>query len=237
MALPRLNESPQYFMTIPSTGKEVKFRPFLVREQKALLIAQESQDQKQILNSILNALNNCVEDVDSQNLSTFDVDYMISQIRSKSVGETSNVLVKCNECEHSNEIAINIEDIKIDIDPKANMTVELAPGMTLIMKYPTYSDFIENGVLEDGITAAETIIRSMNSCLDSIMTEDDNILFRDETKEEIEEFINSLTTDQFDKIVSFVQTIPTMRQEHNYNCSNCGKENKVVLEGLSDFFT
>ena len=237
MALPRLNESPQYRMTIPSSGEEINFRPFLVKEQKVLLMAQESQDPKQIMNALLTSISNCTQGINVSNLTTFDADYMFSQIRSKSVGESATIVSPCKECEHENTVNIKLEEIKIDVDPKSKMTIELTPEITLKMKYPSYNDFIHTGVLDDNNTATEILLNTIIACMESIMTEDDNLLVVDESKEEIEEFLNSLTSEQFDKITSFVSSIPKMYYKEEYQCSNCGTDNVLELEGLSDFFS
>jgi len=237
MALPRLNESPQYRMKIPSTGKEIKFRPFLVKEQKVLLMSQESQDPKQIMSALLTSIENCTQDLDVANLATFDADYMFSQIRSKSVGETATIIATCKECEAENPLAVNLEEIFIEVDPKAKMTIELTSDITLKMKYPSYNDFIHTGVLDDSNTATEILLNTVIACMESIMTEDDNLLVADESKEEIEEFLNSLTSEQFDKVTDFVKNIPKMYHKEEYPCKNCGTKNILELEGLNDFFS
>ena len=237
MALPRLNESPQYTMKIPSTGEEIKYRPFLVKEQKVLLMAQESQDPKQVMTSLLTCIENCTQGLDVSNLATFDTDYMFSQIRSKSVGESTSLIGVCKECEQENTVSIKLDTIEVDVDPKAKKDITLTSGITLRMKYPSYNDFIQADVLNEDNTATEILLNTVIACMDSIMTEDDNILVKDESKEEIEEFLNSLTSEQFDMIADFVRTIPKMYHREVYSCSNCGTENELVLEGLNDFFS
>lgn len=237
MALPRLNESPQYTMTIPSTGEEIKYRPFLVKEQKILLMAQESQDPKQIMTSLLTCIENCTQGLDVSNLATFDADYMFSQIRSKSVGESTSLIGVCKECEHENTVSIKLDTISVSIDPETSKDITLTPEITLRMKYPSYNDFVAADVLEEENTATEILLNTVIACMDSIMTQDDNILVRDESREEIEEFLNSLTSDQFDMVAGFVRSIPKMYHREEYKCEECGTDNELVLEGLSDFFS
>lgn len=237
MALPRLNESPQYTMTIPSTGEEIKYRPFLVKEQKILLMAQESQDPKQIMTSLLTCIENCTQGLDVSNLATFDADYMFSQIRSKSVGESTSLIGVCQECEHENTVSIKLDTISVSIDPEASKDITLTPEITLRMKYPSYNDFVAADVLKEENTATEILLNTVIACMDSIMTQDDNILVRDESREEIEEFLNSLTSDQFDMVAGFVRSIPKMYHREEYKCEECGTDNELVLEGLSDFFS
>lgn len=237
MALPRLNESPQYTMTIPSTGEEIKYRPFLVKEQKILLMAQESQDPKQIMTSLLTCIENCTQGLDVSNLATFDADYMFSQIRSKSVGESTSLIGVCKECEHENTVSIKLDTIDVSIDSEASKDITLTPEITLRMKYPSYNDFVAADVLKEENSATEILLNTVIACMDSIMTQDDNILVRDESREEIEEFLNSLTSDQFDMVAGFVRSIPKMYHREEYKCEECGTDNELVLEGLSDFFS
>jgi hypothetical protein len=236
MALPRLNEAPQYTMTIPSNGMKIKFRPFLVKEQKVLLMAHESKDPVQIMNSLLNCIEACCEGVDIRLTTTFDADFMFAQIRSKSVGETASILAEC-ECGVGTEVKINVDQVKINVDPKTDMVIELTPTISVRMKYPTYDDFLYYDVMNGDNTAAEMFLNTIISCMESIITEDDNLLIRDESKEEIGEFLSSLTTEQFEKISNFVENIPRMKHEEPFVCSACSKENVVKLEGLTDFFS
>ena len=126
MALPQLkNDVPKYEMTVPSTGQKVKYRPFLVKEQKVLLVAFESQDNRQILNSMLDCLSSCVPDVKLTDLATFDVDYMFTQVRSKSVGETSTVMHACKECNEENEVKIRLDEIKVQMNDSWKKVVDV----------------------------------------------------------------------------------------------------------------
>ena len=144
MALPRLNETPQYELVIPSTGNTVNYRPFLVKEQKVLLIAYESQDQKQIVTAILNCISSCTDDeIDVSKLSTFDTDYIFTKIRSKSVGESVTVNGKCQSCEHKNEVDINLDNIELVGNIKPS-TVKIRDDILLKMRYPSYYDFVTN---------------------------------------------------------------------------------------------
>jgi hypothetical protein len=239
MALPRLNESSQYELNIPSTGEQLKYRPFLIKEQKLLLIAYEAQDQKQIISAILNCVANCTDNAkDVNKLSTFDVDYIFTKIRSKSVGEVTNVSIKCKSCKHENEIKINLDNIELDGSVKPN-NIKITEDISLKMKYPTYHDFITNEkiIVNEGSTTTEILFEMLTSCIDSVMTEAEHIALRDEPKEEIERFINSLTAEQFSAVRAFVDKIPKMILDIEYNCESCNKTHKHTLEGLRDFFS
>jgi len=237
MALPRLNDVPEYELTVPSTGHSVGFRPFLVKEQKVLMISYESKDVKQILRAVLNCIQACVKNIDVGKLATFDVDYIFTQIRSKSVGETNDVIMKCTTCGHENKLTINLNEINIDVEKK-DMTIELNDTYTLKMKYPTYTDIIGDRVLlNDKRTQTEQLLATLRNCMEAIQTEEENVILKDETIEEIDDFISSLNDEQYGKIADFVSNVPSMKYQKKFNCEKCEKENTLVVEGLQDFFS
>ena len=238
MALPRLNnETPHYELTIPSTGKKAKYRPFLVKEQKNLLVALESKDPKNIVNSVLFSIESCVEDVNASKLATFDVDYLFTQIRGKSVGETSKIVVPCIKCETESTVTVNLDDIQINTKELKDNVIKLTQDISIKMKYPTYDDMIQNEILfESNSNNTEILFETISTCIESVMTENDNILFKDESKEEKERFINSLTNEQLEKISLFIDSIPTLKHELKHVCSKCSHENTTVLQGIQDFF-
>lgn len=236
MALPRLNEEPRYEMTIPSTGQTVMYRPFLVKEQKILLMALESQDRKNIMTSILDTITTCVPDVDVKKLATFDVDYIFTQIRTKAVGETSTIVLPCHQCETQNEVSVNLDDIKVNT-PKIDMTVKLTDEMSVSLKYPNYDYYLRNEkMLAEDTTATELALELMIACLDAVETEEERIAIADESREEVRAFIESLTTSQFEKLTEFMAAIPTLTHDVEFNCTDCATENKRTLKGLEDFF-
>lgn len=235
MALPQLNTAPKYQLKVPSTGKEVRFRPFLVKEQKVLLIAYESQDRKAIIQSMLDTIKSCVDEVDVKKLTTFDVDYMFTQIRAKSVGESVDLNMSCTECETNNEVKINLEEVKMEVTKK-DMIVPITDKISIKLKYPDYSFFIKNSKIVESESQADVMIDVVMSCIDAIQTEDESINIADEPREEVEKFIESLTTSQFEKISNFVQDLPKMTHEVKFTCANCQHENTKILEGLEDFF-
>jgi len=237
MALPRLNDNPQYELKIPSSQQVVKFRPFLVKEQKVLLIAYESQDRKQILSAMLDTIGVCIsEPIDVKKLSTFDVDYMFTMIRSKSVGETTDILIQCSDCDTQNEVKVKLDDIEVPVE-KQEMLIPINDKMSVRMKYPNYDFFLNNDTLLDSTkTQSEIILSMIVGCLESIETEEERINLIDESEEEILGFLESLTTAQFDKISNFVLNIPAMEHDLAFKCVSCGKDNKRKLKGLEDFF-
>ena len=235
MALPQINLFPKYTSTIPSTGDEFTYRPFLVKEQKVLLIALESRDEKAILQSVVDTIESCTyEDIKVNTLATFDVEYMFTKIRSKSVGETTDINIKCNACEEFNELTVPLEQIKMDV-PKDNCTIKLTPDFTLKMRYPSYKHLIAISEI-DSNTLTEGMYEMIVVCLSNLQTEDENILFIDETRESIDDFLNNLNTEQFDLLVKFVTDLPKMSYDINFDCIKCTKSNTHTLQGMQDFF-
>ena len=238
MALPRLkNDVPRYEMTVPSTEEVVKFRPFLVKEQKVLLVAIESKDNKQILNSMLDSISSCVPNIKLDSLATFDVDYMFTQVRSKSVGETSTILHACQNCNEENEVKVRLDEIKVNIPEnwKKTTEIEISKDISVELKFPTYKD-ISYLNIDDNASDAELLMDTVAACMKAVKTENEYILVKDEPKEEVEKFINSLTNQQLEKITNFASNAPKLSHTQNYECKKCKTENKIELSGLQDFF-
>jgi len=235
MALPKLNTAPKYELTVPSTKQRLRFRPFLVKEQKVLLIAYESQDRRTIIQAILDTIDACADEIDVKKLTTFDVDYIFTNIRSKSVGEKVKINMTCQSCSMENEIDVDLDNIDIKVDD-IDMAIKLNDQISLKMKYPDYGYFLRNESFFENKTAADAIISLVSSCIDSVQTEEENFKIADESFEEVDTFINSLSAEQFAKIQAFIEKLPKLTKDINYNCVKCGTENKTVLEGLDDFF-
>ena len=238
MALPVLsNDKPTYEVVVPSTQETFRFRPFLVKEQKSLLIAFESQDNKQILTTMLNCIESCVPGIDLNKLATFDMDYIFTQIRAKSVGEKSTIMTKCIKCEEENKVEINLEKIKMEKAEIKSKVIPITDQINLQMKYPTYMDVLANpNISNDNSSEVEVLFDSIRSCLYAVQTGDDNIIISQEPHEEVEKFINSLTNQQLEKITQFVNNMPTLTHREKFQCEKCGHENTLALRGLQDFF-
>ena len=238
MALPVLsNDKPTYEVVVPSTQETFRFRPFLVKEQKSLLIAFESQDNKQILTTMLNCIESCVPGIDLNKLATFDMDYIFTQIRAKSVGEKSTIMTKCIKCEEENKVEINLEKIKMEKAEIKSKVIPITDQINLQMKYPTYMDVLANpNISNDNSSEVEVLFDSIRSCLYAVQTGDDNIIISQEPHEEVEKFINSLTNQQLEKITQFVSNMPTLTHREKFKCEKCGHENTLALRGLQDFF-
>tara|TARA_R110000868_G_scaffold7117_18_gene39081 strand:+ start:5404 stop:6111 length:708 start_codon:yes stop_codon:yes gene_type:complete len=235
MALPQINDIPKYNLTIPSTGQEVTFKPFLVKEQKILLIALESGDDKQILRSIIDTVTSCILDkINVEKLATFDLEYIFTQIRSKSAGESTKLNLLCSKCEEVTPTVVNLEEISINVDVKDKI-IELTDKFTLVMRYPNYKGVLLN-MNGDDDSVTNAIFEMIVMCLDELRTEEEIIKFDDETRESIDAFVGGLTASQIEFIVNFVESLPKLEHDITFNCTHCNTVNEIKLQGLQDFF-
>lgn len=236
MALPQLNATPKYSMTVPSLGKEVRYRPYLVKEEKILMMASEAGDQKQLFLAVLETTMACLEQghgINPNDLTTFDIEYMFTKIRSKSVGEVAKIRVKCVECKTFNDMEVDLEDLRLDI-PKAPI-IEMSPEISLKMRYPSYKSIMAKDLYEGGDKLKlgfEVIAES----IESILLPEEQLLLKDHTEEEIQAFIGGLSGEQFAKISSWVSEIPRVNKDIEFDCLSCEHHNSLKLEGMSDFF-
>lgn len=238
MALP-MNNMPTFNLKVPSTGKTVKFRPFLVKEEKALLIAQQTEDMQVMADTLRNVIAECVLDkLDVASLATFDLEYMFLQIRGKSVGETVDLFFQCDE-DHGElndkarvKMVINLTDIEVKRDPKHTNKIPLFNGVGVVMKYPTLESAVGMANLEN----VEDVFNMVADSIDYIYDNDQIYYAKETSKSELIEFLNNLTTEQFLKVQEFFETIPKLAYEVKYKCPVCNKEHNKVLEGLANFF-
>lgn len=238
MALPRLNETLGLTMTIPSSGKKVKFRPYLVKEEKILLQAFESQDLNLILNTMCDTIESCLAEsanVRVADLATFDVEYMFTQIRSASVGENSAIVLKCQNCETENNVSVDLSELKVDVKD-VDKVIQLTDEVSVEMKYPSYRGITEEGNVVTEESDPEQIISVLATSIEAVLTEEERIDISSQEPGEVKEFLNSLTTAQFQKLGEFLQDMPQLEHTAEFDCSNCQTHNKVELKGLADFF-
>lgn len=231
MSLPKI-AVPKYKLTIPSTQKQVSFRPFLTKEQKIMLVALESQDIRQITDSLLHTVQACCDAGDAGDLATFDVEYMFTQIRSKAVGEKSQIKVECDQCEHENIVAIDLDTIQVDV--KGDNNVQLTDDVSLTMRYPTYKRLQTLNIAN--LTRSEQIWETLKVCVESIETEDESLTADDHPPAELDEFLGNLNTEQFDRLSTWLEEMPKLVKNIDYKCSECDKQHNLKLEGIQDFF-
>ena len=239
MPLPKVN-TPTYELVLPSSGRKIKYRPFLVREEKILIMALESENVKQITNAVIEILNNCVltRGTKIEKMSTFDIEYLFLNVRSKSVGETIDVNITCpDDNKTSVQMTIDLDTIKIKKDKTHKDTIKLDDSLSMKMKYPSMDQFIESNF--DTSTQGDDIKTTLNmiiSCIDTIYTEEESWSGTDSSKKELEEFIESLNSKQFKSIENFFTTMPKLTHKVKVKNPNTGVESEVILEGLAAFF-
>jgi hypothetical protein len=237
MALPKLTTYPTYDLVIPSTGKKAQYRPFLVAEQKILLMALETKDQSQVMNAITQVIQNCiVSDLNIRSLTTFDIEYIFLQLRSKSVGERANITMLCGSCNLPNVLTINLNDVRVEVPKGPLPTVKITDQYTLKLRYPKYSALLYNEAVKHEETLANAIYEQALACLDSLITDDEVIKFDDEARQEVETFMASLLTTQLKPVMDFAMSIPSVAHPADFKCTSCGRDNKYTLKGISDFF-
>ena len=236
MALPKI-DVPRYPVTIPSTGEEFIMRPYLVKEEKILLLAMESQDPKQMALAIRNLITSCIEgglDIDS--LAAFDIEKLFLELRAISVGEKIQLQTKCQAegCEHPNAVEIDITDIQLnDFDP-AGSTIKLSEDVGVTMRYPTV-DLL--GDVEGDLDSLDTLMSIVISCINTIFDDENVYDCKKENIEEVQDFIDNLTSDQFKLISAFFQNTPVLEYDLKFNCEKCEHESSYELRGLQSFFT
>ena len=240
MPLPKIN-TPTYELELPSNGKKIKYRPFLVREEKILVIAMESEDMKQITDAVIDILNSCIltRGVKVDQLSTFDIEYLFLNVRSKSVGETVEVNVTCpDDGETQVQMEINVDDIKMVKNKNHKNIIKLDDTLSLKLKYPSMNQFVENN-FETSESTSE-IDRSLDmiiTCVDTVFDEEESWSASDCTKKELREFIEQLNSKQFKDIEAFFNTMPKLSHTIKVKNPKTKVESEIVLEGLASFFS
>jgi hypothetical protein len=241
MALPKI-DTPIYELDLPLSKKHVRFRPFLVKEQKNLLMAMESGDSKSIEQNVKQVLNNCTvtENIDIEKLPVLDVEFYFLNLRARSVGEIVENKYRCDNqvdgsaCGNIMETSLNLLDIKIEGVKENNDVIQLTDTISIKLKYPEFSVIRK---LENAETITDVGFELVIDCIDYIYDED-NIYHAHETpKEELMQFLESLTKEQFDKIESFVDNMPKLEKKINFICSKCGFNHNINVQGLDDFFS
>ena len=238
MPLPKIT-TPIYELEIPSLKKKIRYRPFLVKEEKILIIALESEDSKQIANAVKTVISNCIlsKGIKVEDLSTFDIEYLFLNIRGKSVGETVDVLITCPDDETTQvPMSINLDEINVEENPKHSRDIKLDDTLTLRMRYPSMTEFIKNNFDSgDGVSVDDTFDLII-SCIDQIYSEEESWVAKDSTKKELLEFVEQLSSKQFKEVEKFFETMPKLSHTIKIKNPKTDVESEVVLEGLSAFF-
>jgi hypothetical protein len=240
MPLPKIS-TPTYELELPSNQKKIRYRPFLVKEEKILIMALESEDMKQISNAIVQILTECIlsKGVKISELSTFDIEYLFLNVRAKSVGETIEVNITCpDDGETQVSMEIDIDTIKVQRDPNHNSIVKLDDTLSMKMKYPALDQFIENNFeFNEEETDIDKSLMMITSCIDMVYNAEESWSSKDCTKKELKEFVEQMNTKQFKEIESFFTTMPKLSHTIVVKNPKTEIESEVVLEGLASFFT
>ena len=238
MPLPKIS-TPTYELELPSSGKTIKFRPFLVREEKLLVLALESDDPKEITNAVKAVLKDCIQTrgVKVETLPTFDIEYLFLNIRGKSVGEEVELNIICPDDEVTEvPVKINIDDIHVQKDDEHDNKIKIGDDLMMVMKYPSLDQFIKNNFDFESKNAMDQSFELIASCIDSICTEEEVWAAGDCTKKEINEFLESMNSSQFKGIEKFFETMPKLSHTISVTNPNTKVKSDVVLEGLASFF-
>jgi glutamyl/glutaminyl-tRNA synthetase len=240
MPLPKIN-TPTFELVLPSNNKKVKYRPFLVREEKILVMALESEDMNQITNSIIEILNDCIltKGIDVSKLATFDIEYLFLNIRAKSVGESVEVNVTCPDDNKTTvELYIDLDEIKVKKNRKHKDVIKLDDTLSMKLKYPSMQQFVDNNFEVSGTNdSVDKSLSMITNCIDMIYNEEESWDATESSKDELVEFIEQLNTKQFKEIEKFFETMPKLSHKIKVKNPKTEVESEVVLEGLASFFS
>ena len=239
MPLPKIS-TPTYELVLPSNGKKIKYRHFLVKEEKILIMALESEDMKQITDAVVQILTECIlsRGVKVEKLSTFDIEYLFLNIRAKSVGETVEVNVTCpDDGETSVQMDIDIDSIKVSKDKTHSNIIKVDDTISMKLKYPSLNQFVESNFEVTEQSNVDQSLKMITSCIDIIYNEEESWSAADSTQKELEEFIEQLNTKQFKEVENFFTTMPKLTHKVKVKNPKTEVESEVVLEGLAAFFS
>jgi len=238
MPLPKIS-TPTYELVIPSTEKKIKYRPFLVKEEKVLILAMESEDQSTIASAVKDVIKSCIvtRGVKVEELSTFDIEYLFLNIRGKSVGEEVEVLVTCpDDGKTQVPTTIMLDEIQVEKSENHSRDIRLDDSLILRMKYPSMEQFVKNNFdLGTNISVDDTF-KMIMACVEQVYSEEESWSAKDCTKKELNDFLDQLSSKQFKEIEAFFETMPKLSHTIKVKNPNTGVENEIVLEGLASFF-
>jgi len=238
MPLPKIS-TPTYELNLPSTGKKVQYRPFLVREEKLLVLALETEDPKDITTAMKTVIKNCIQTrgIKVETLPTFDIEYLFLNIRGKSVGEEIEVSIICPDDEQTTvPVVLNVDDIKVQKSKEHTTKIQIDDSLIMEMKYPSLDQFIKNNFDFSEENQIDQSFQLITSCIDKIYNEEEVWSTADVTNKEITDFLEQMNSKQFKEIEKFFETMPKLSHDIKVKNPNTGVESTVVLEGLASFF-
>ena len=241
MPLPTIS-TPTYELTLPSSNRKIKYRPFLVKEEKSLLIALESGEEKTIINTLKSVLKSCIltRGIKVEDLPSFDLEYLFLNIRGKSVGESVDLMITCQDDGVTQvPLTLQMSDIKLDIPDDHTDTIDLGDDLHIKLKYPSFTQFAENNFLASKVKEDQLIDKAFENvcdCIDQVYNSEEAWSASDCTKKELMEFIEQLSSNQFQSIENFFTTMPKLVYKTKVKNPETKKDNDIVIEGLSNFF-
>lgn len=236
MPLPTI-ETPKYEVKIPSTGKKVTYRPYLVKEEKILMIAMESKETEQLIKAMKDIISSCTfKKVDPDKLTLFDLEYIFLKLRSKAVGEISKLNLKCEKCEKYTTQQVNLDSIEVDMSQSKPNKIQLTDKIGIMMTWPKVDLLAKLGSKPEQ-DQTEAIYDVVVQCIESIYDEKKVYPASESSREELQTFIDSLNQTQFRKIQEFIEGMPKLEHKIDFECSHCKVANSIVLKGLQNFFS
>jgi len=238
MPLPTIS-TPTYELVLPSSNRKIKYRPFLVKEEKILILAMESQDPKQIARAVKDVISKCIlsKGIKVEKLSTFDIEYLFLNIRGKSVGEQIEVMVTCPDDKKTQvPMSINIDSIKVKTDDEHSTDIKLDDIYTLKMKYPSLDEFIKSNFNFESNMNVDDTFDLIASCIDQVYSDEESWSHQECTKKELNQFVDQLNSSQFKEVEKFFETMPKLSHTVKVINPNTKVESEIVLEGLQNFF-
>jgi hypothetical protein len=241
--LPKI-DVPIYNVELPLTKKKIRYRPFLVKEEKLLMMAMEAEDLKGAMTTIKQVANNCIlDEVDIDDLPVMDIEFLFLNLRARSVSEVVELSYKCNNtvkddegkektCNHIVKLDFNLFDVKPEFNDKHTNKIELGKDLGIVMRYPTFESVEEIGEVSD----VDKVFSILSTCIDYVYDADNIYYAKDVTKEELNEFVESMTRDQFEKVKDFFDTMPKLRKRVDFKCGRCGYSENIEVEGIQNFF-
>ena len=236
MALPQVNSS-RYSTKLPSTGIDIEYRPYLVKEEKIMMVALESKDNKQIVKAMKDVANACIHsDIDIDKLTSFDLEWVFLKLRAKSVGESADVKLKCSEegCDGMTDVSINLEELEMD-DYDSNRILQLNDKIGIQMLYPSVS--LMEKYDEEKLKSVDGAFDMIVDCMETIYDNEDVYVVKDEERKEVLNFLEALTSSQFKILADWLQQIPAVKKNVEWCCNKCEADNSLELRGLQSFFT
>lgn len=224
----------KFEVILPASKRRVEYRPFLVKEEKVLLVAAESKNEKEIFQAMKDVVSSCTfESVDVENCAIIDIEYLFLKIRSKSVGETANPSIKCNNCNKVSEVKVDVSKVEPIYDSNHKAKIVINENIVLEMRYPKFSDL---ELVEQSTNDLDKAVCLLTCCIDKIQTKDEVFNSKEVERSELDEFVSCFTQEQLRKAMSFIETMPKLSTNVNFECSHCRHKEIMHLEGVKDFF-